>query len=47
MDNPRQAMRGDKGRNHPKGRLSERYPNTGWTMEEVRFAHRRITPDIV
>jgi hypothetical protein len=47
MDNPKQAIKGAKGRNHPIGRLSERYPNAGWIIEEVRLEERRIVPDIV
>ena len=46
-ENPKQAIKGARGRNHPIGRLSERCPNTGWMIEEVRFAERIITPDIV
>jgi hypothetical protein len=46
-DIPRQARRGEKGRNHLTGRLSERCPKTGWIIEEVRLAERRIVPDIV
>jgi hypothetical protein len=46
-DNPRQAMKGDRGRNHPMGRLSERCPKAGWIIEEVILADRRMTPDIV
>jgi hypothetical protein len=47
IDNPKQAMKGDKGRNHPKGRLSEKCPNAGWIIEEVRLEDRMMTPDIV
>jgi hypothetical protein len=47
MDNPKQAIKGDKGRNHPMGRLSERCPNAGWITAEVRLADRRITPAVV
>ena len=46
-DNPVQAIKGARGRNHPKGRLSERWPNTGWIIEEVRLVDRRMIPDIV
>jgi len=42
MDNPKQAMRGDKGRSHPMGRLSERCPNTGWIIEEVKWQTREL-----
>jgi hypothetical protein len=47
MDNPKQAIKGDKGRNHPMGRLSERCPKAGWIIEEVRLEDRRMTPDVV
>jgi hypothetical protein len=47
MDNPKQAMKGAKGISHPIGRLSERCPNAGWIIEEVRFEDRTMTPDIV
>jgi hypothetical protein len=40
-------MNGERGRNHRMDRLSERYPNAGWTTEDVRFAERRMMPDIV
>jgi hypothetical protein len=46
-DNPRQAIKGAKGRNQPMGRLSERCPNIGWIIEEAKLADRRIVPDIV
>jgi hypothetical protein len=46
-DIPKHAMNGERGRNHRVGRLSERCPNAGWTMEDVRFAERRMTPDVV
>jgi hypothetical protein len=44
---PRQAMKGVKGRNHPMGFLSDRYPKAGWIIEEIRLAERRMTPDKV
>jgi hypothetical protein len=47
MDNPKQAKKGARGRNHPKGRLSERYPNTGWITEEVKLPNKRIIPAVV
>jgi hypothetical protein len=47
MDNPKQAIKGDKGRNHPIGRLSERCPKAGCIIEEVRLEDRRMTPDVV
>jgi hypothetical protein len=47
MANPTQAMKGAKGRNHPMGRLSERWPKAGWIIEEVMFDDKRMTPDVV
>jgi hypothetical protein len=44
---PMQASKGAKGRIHPLGCWSEKYPKMGWITDEVRLPNRRIPPAIV